>query len=87
MFGIGGFFKKIQNSFAKEFLVREAVREAILKQTGADLPLSVINFRSSTVILGSGVSQSLKSAIYIKKTSILKEIADKQTGRMVTDIR
>lgn len=86
MFDISNFFKKFHGAFAKEVLIRSTIREAILKYTGAEVPLTAIAFKSETVIL-EGVSQSLKSAIYIKKQAILKEIALKQNMRAVTDIR
>jgi hypothetical protein len=86
MFGISEFFKKIQGSYTKEILIRNAIKEAILHQTGADIPITAVIFKSDTVML-TGVSQSLKSAIYIKKQAILKEIADKQDVRVVNDIR
>ena len=86
MFGIGDFFKRFQGVFAKEILVRNAIKEAILRHTGADIPITSIAFKSGAVIL-SNVSQSLKSAIYIKKSAIIKDIAEKQNIRYVNDIR
>ena len=86
MFGISGYFKKIQSAFAKEVLMREVIKEAILHQTGADLPIKSIAIKSGTITL-ENISQSLKSAIYIKKQAILKEIAGKQDIRPMIDIR
>lgn len=85
MFGISEFFKKFQNSYTKEVYIRTAIKDSITKHTGAVVPLSAITFRSGAVIL-DGVSPSLKSVIYIKKQTILKEIALKQDIRVVTDI-
>ncbi len=86
MFGIGEFFKKIQGTFAKEVLLRDAIRQAVLHQTGGDVPIHSISFKSDAIIL-SNVSQSLKSVVYIKKRSILKEIAEKQNIKVLNDIR
>ncbi len=86
MFGISEFFKKIQGSYAKEILIRTAIKDAILRHTGALVPIAAVTFKGGTVFL-NGISQSLKSAIYIKKQAILEEIAEKQNIRIVHDIR
>ena len=85
MLGISEFFKKIQSSYTKEIFIRNAIREVILQKTGVDVPIGSVSFKSNAVILNN-VSQSLKSVIFIKKQAILKEIAEKQNIRVVSDI-
>lgn len=86
MFDISNFFKKFQGAFAKEVLIRTAIKDAIRASTGVEIPLTSISFKSGTVFLND-ISQSLKSAVFIKKQAILKEISEKQNIREVTDIR
>jgi hypothetical protein len=86
MFNIAGFFKRIQNTHTKELFIRSIIGAAIKKYTSNEVPIESITFNSSTVIL-KNVSQSLKSAIFVKKQSILKEINSEQTIRIVSDIR
>jgi hypothetical protein len=86
MQGISEFFKRIQGNYAREIMVRQAVREAVLKHTGADLPIASIIFKSTTVML-KNISHSARSAIYVKKPAILKDISEKQNIRIIKDIR
>lgn len=86
MLGIGEFFKKIQGSFAKEIFARTIVKEAIKKHTGADVPIEDISIKSATISLGS-VNQATRSAVYIKKTAILKELTLQDELRFIKDIR
>lgn len=86
MFGIGEFFKKIQGSYAKEVLVRNIIKEAIFKHTGADIPISSIKFKADTAIISIS-SPVIRSSIYIKKTAIMDEVAGKPGAKIIRDIR
>jgi len=86
MFGIGQFFKRIQGVYAKEVVARMAVAEAISKHAGVSIPVESISFKGSTATL-AGISQSARSAIYIKKQAILAAIATAGAPFTVKDIR
>ncbi len=86
MFGIGDFFKRIQNSYGKEIFIRSAVQNAIKKYTGSEVPIKDMTFKGEVVTL-SNISQSLRSVLYIKKQNILKEINSVQGARVISDIR
>lgn len=86
MFGIGQFFSKIQNSFAKEVLIRTVMKDAIKKYVGLEIPIENISVKSGTITLDN-VSQSARSAIFIKKQAIIKEIMAAQNIKNITDIR
>lgn len=86
MIGISELFKRIKGIQAREVLLRTAVQEAIKKNTGADISLESVSFSSDSVVLKNSNS-SLRSAIYVKKASILDEINRGQTVKKVVDIR
>ena len=86
MFGIGDFFKKVQSSYTKELFIRTCIIEAIKETVHIDVPIAAVAFKGSVVTLNN-TSQSLKSAVFIKKQSILKKINEKQQIRAVTDLR
>ena len=86
MLGISEFFKKIQGSFAREISTRMIIKDAIKKHTGAEVPLEAISIKAASVVLG-GVNQATRSAIYIKKQVIIKEISGTQELRYINDIR
>jgi len=62
------------------------VKDAVGKASGADVPLEAISFKPRAIVL-SGLSQSAKSAVFIKKTSILRELEARSIGRPISDIR
>ena len=86
MFGIGEFFKRVQGTYSKEILLRTNIVSAIKKLTGAEIGLDNIILKSGVVTL-NGVSQALKSTVYIKKQAILKEINERQVGTVIKDMR
>ena len=86
MFSIGKFFERIQNTRTKEVYIRSVIQGAIKKNTGAEIPIDAISFKSSTALL-KNISQSLRSAIFIKKGQILKDVNAEQTIRVVEDLR
>jgi len=86
MLSIGKFFERIQNVRMKGYILRKVVQESMKNHVGLEVPMEAISIHSSAVIL-KNVSQSLRSAIFIKKGSVLKEINEKQTVREITDIR
>ena len=86
MFGIGEFFKKIQSSYTKEIFARSVIKGSVKKFTGADIPLESVSIRDGVATL-RGISQSLRSAIYIKKQAIIDDMTATQGMKNVTDIR
>lgn len=85
MQGIGEFFKKIQNARAGEIMARTAVKDAIKRHAGADVPIEQISFKAGVATL-MNVSQAARSAIFVKKPAILSELAESHSRR-ITDIR
>ena len=86
MLKISEFFKRIQGKQAKEFLMRSSVQSVVRKYTGVDIPLESISLNSDVVTL-KDISQSARSAIFIKKQAILAEINSAQTIRTITGIK
>jgi len=86
VFNISTFFSRFQNSFKKEIFIREVVCQAIENQTKVRIPIEVVSFSGSSVVLKS-VNQTLRSVIFIKKQNIIAEINQKQTGKVIIDIR
>jgi len=85
MFGIGHFFKRVQNSFTKEVLLRSIIKEIILKETSINIPIENISCKNEVVIL-KNISPMARSVIFVKKGNILKAIGEK-VGMGVKDIR
>ncbi|MFA6601419.1 MAG: hypothetical protein WCT02_00955 [Candidatus Paceibacterota bacterium] len=85
MFGIGHYFKRVQNSFTKEVLLRSLIKEAILKVVSVDIPIESISCKNGVVTL-KGISSGARSAIFVKKAVILKEVEEKGVSN-VKDIR
>ncbi len=85
-FNIGEFLKKIQNSRSKELVFHAAVQEAIKKFVSIEVPQEAIKFRSGVITI-QGISQSAKSAIFIKKEAILEEVNKNQQIYTVKDFR
>ena len=86
MIGIGDFFKRIKGLHAREVLVRTIIQDAIKKHTGVDIPLDSISFSAGSIVLKSA-SNSLRSAIFIKKTAILADVNAGQDLKKIVDIR
>jgi hypothetical protein len=86
MLSIAKFFERIQNARSKEAFLRMAVKDAIKNVVGVEIPVQSVEFKSSTVTLKS-ISQSLRSAIFIKRGAILKAINEAQAIREITEIR
>ena len=86
MFNISHFFNKLQNSFTKEIFIRSVIREAMKKQTGADIPIEQISVKSGVIFL-KNVNSSARAAIFMKKQAILSEIEAANTGKTFTDLR
>ena len=73
MLGIGEFFKKIRNAQTREILIRSDIQKAIHGATGVDIPIESILIKIREISL-KGISSDIKSVIYIKKTTLLKQI-------------
>ncbi len=86
MLSIGQFFKKIKNKHSREVFVRTVVGEVIQKHTQAHIPTESIVFSSDTIIL-QHISSAARSHIFIKKQAILKEIAERQDIKVISDIK
>jgi hypothetical protein len=86
MIGLGGFFKKVQSSFSKEISLRMTVSGVIRTHVGVEIPIESISYKNKAIILRD-VNQAVRSAIFIKKQAILKEIAEKQDVWRAEDIR
>ena len=85
MFGISGFFNNIQNAFTKEVVLRTAIKEAIKKFTGAEIPIQNIVCKDGVVNL-KNTNSALLSVIFIKKNKIIEELKTNQNKNIV-DIR
>ena len=77
---------RIRNIQARESLVRLAVQETLKKQLSFEIPLEAISCKGAAVSL-KGIDQAARSALFIKKESILKEINAAQSVRVIQDIR
>ncbi len=86
MFSIADFFKRIQGVQAKEVFLRNAIKDSIKKHVGLEIPVEEIEVKSSTVNL-KNVSSAARSAVFIKKGTILREINEIQQMRVITDVR
>lgn len=85
MKGIGEFFARIQNAQAKEVFLRKSVQDALLA-IGIELEISAISFKGGDILL-RGLSQTAKTQLFLKKTSLLRAISEKGLGRQVKDVR
>jgi hypothetical protein len=71
---------------SSEALVLIAVQQALKKQFALEVPLGSISRKGSSITL-KGIDQSARSALFIKKESVLKEINITQSVRIIRDIR
>jgi hypothetical protein len=86
MISIGEFFKRIGGIQAREIAFRADVQKVVKETVGIDIPIECILFRSGVVTLKK-VPHAARSAIFIKKDSILESINSIQAARHVSDIR
>jgi hypothetical protein len=86
MFNISHFLEKIRGIQAKSAFERIIVHNVILKNIGIDIPIENVSIKS-TVITLKNISQSAKSAIYIKKLLLLEDINKNQNNIIAKDIR
>jgi len=86
MKSISEFFGRFRNIQVRESLVRLAVQQALKSRLVLEVPLESISCKGATVTL-KGIDQAARSALFIKKESILKEINGLQTVRIIRDIR
>ena len=71
---------------ARESLVLIAAQQALKKQFAIEVPLGSISRKGSLITL-KGIDQATRSALFIKKEAILKEINGLQSVRTIRDIR
>jgi len=86
MKSISEFFGRFRNIQVRESLVRLAVQQALKGWLALEVPLEAISCKGATVTL-KGVDQSARSALFIKKEAVLKEINAAQSVRIIRDIR
>jgi len=86
MKSISEFFAKVQGRQMKELLARQSVQEALKKAISADVPIEDISLKSYDLRI-RGLSQSAKTAVYIKKAAILKEANERLAPRVIRDVR
>lgn len=86
MFSIGDFFKRIQSVQSKEIYIRSVVQDVIKKHVGVEIPINDISFKSDVVNL-KNISSAAKSALFIKRNAVIKEINEVQQVREVKDVR
>lgn len=86
MIGLGDFFKRVQNSFSKEIFLRTAIIDSIKLLTGIEISVDGITIKGNVVVL-KNLNQTAKSAIFIKKQAIIREIESKQNIKKIVDIR
>ena len=86
MLSIGKFFERIQNVRTKELFIRSVIRDAIKKHVSVEIPVESIALKSSDITL-KNINSSLRSAIFIKKQTLIAEINAAQAIRSFTDIR
>lgn len=86
MKSIREFFARIQNRQFQEIQLRASISDAVTKHTRVVLPPDSISFSPKVLVL-KGLNQSAKSAIFIKKTYILKDLNEILPARMIADIR
>ena len=85
-FNISQLLNKIRNVQAKRALQVNIVCDSIMKNIGIDISISNISIKSTIVTL-KNISQSAKSAVYIKKQAILDDINKGQESVIARDIR
>ncbi|MFA6315498.1 MAG: hypothetical protein WC648_03990 [Candidatus Paceibacterota bacterium] len=86
MFGISHLLSRIQNVFLKETLARSCIAKIISNTIGVDVPVESVSIKGSTILL-LNTSQSMRTAIFIKKQAILKEFAANEETKNFLDIR
>ena len=83
---ISEFLARFRNIQARESLIRLAIQQALKSRLVLEVPLESISCKGATITL-KGVDQTARSAIFIKKEAILKEINGLQSIRIIKDIR
>ena len=74
MFNIASYLDKFKNIGLGERLLKEAIRSSVKEVLNFDLEVKNILVKNGEVILK--VSPAIKNAIFIKKDSILKRMAE-----------
>ncbi len=86
MIGFGDFFKKINNSFSKEIILRTTIKGVIKKHTNIEIPIEDISVKSNIVSFKK-ISQAARASIFIKKGVIIDELIRVNNLTNITDIR
>ncbi len=86
MRSIGEFLSRIRNKQAQEIFLRSTIQTALKTTLAIDADIDAIEFKGGAVLI-KGLSQTAKSALYMKKGSLLKEIAKLLPTRAVNDVK
>lgn len=86
MFGIGHLLKKVQSRQGKADFMSGIVCMAVKDVVGFDIKSTNIKIQVQNIYL-NGVSQTLRSEIFIKKAAILNLINKKQDSIVFLDIK
>lgn len=73
MFNIRQFLQRASNRQTKSHFLRLNVQDTIKKYLNLDIPLEDISTKGQKIII-KNLSQSARSSLYIKKSSILEDI-------------
>ena len=74
MFNIAQYLEKFKNIGLGERLLKEAIKTSVKEVLGFDLDDKAISVRNGEAVFR--VSPAMKNAIFIKKTQILKRMAE-----------
>lgn len=86
MLSISNFFSKIQSKHTKGMFVRTVVQSVIQKKLSVQIPIESISIKTSVVVL-KNINSSILSAVFIKKSQIIKDINTEQGIVVIEDIR
>lgn len=84
MDNLSGYLKKFKNLLSNEYVVREKVREVIVKSLGIDIAKEDIRIKHGVVYLKT--RSIIKNEVFIRKSDLLKEI-NKEVSVTISDIK
>ena len=85
MLHIKEFFKKFSGIVAPEKFIKDAVIQAVLKETGEKIEPKNIKIQNTSVFLS--ISPALKSEIFMQKQEILQGLKESFGQKAPLDIR
>ena len=91
MLNIGSFFEKFKNATLKEMLLRQSVIDAVFAninpQIAKAIKIELKDVELKNKIIRIRVSAIFKNEIFMKKTSILNAIKDKNPSLTIIDLQ